>query len=956
MSDQVARIRRGGRIFLLTAIAVGALFLVGRAGANLYTEILWYRSVGYESVLWTRIFVDGGMRVVVGLAAAILAFFNFRLVARTLGGIQIKRRFGNLEIAERIPKRTIRLAVAAVSAFLGLWIGAAFPGGAGLRFLLFLRAPAWGLEVPPFGQDASFFVFTLPVLGGALVLGLALIFLFLSFSAAGYAATGSIAFKGGKLHVDALPRKHLLVLVSLFLLLLTVRFWLAPFFLALHGNSGVQGILGYADANARVPGYHALALLTLSAAGVTWWFGLRQRWAPVMGSWIAVVLGGLVLLQLYPQIVQRFQVEPNELSRETPFIQANLRFTRIGFGLDHLQRSAYPYDHEAAPDWGEATRQFAGLPIWTRGALLTTFGAVEAIRRYYNFEDVAIDRYSSPIGVTPTAVSVREVDPSGIEDPNWQNLHLRATYQAGMGAVASAANRRTPQGRPPMFLSGIPPVPLGDPSAPPAMRLNDPSVYFSARSQPYAVVNPDSLRAAASGAAAPSSEAGDSLQASVPGLPNPRGSDTAGAQQALEPVDTTALEPPAGIRLDGPLRRLALAWRFGDANLVFTSEITRESLFVFRRRVVERAAAVAPFLSFPEAPYPVLTGGRIMWILEGFTATRNFPLSTVQQLGGSRATSYLRNSVKVTVDAVTGEIRMYRVVDQDPMLDAWSKVFPALLRPIGEMPPELREHIRYPQSLFDLQSRVLQQYHQETATRFHRQQDVWALAQELEQNTRPVAYIPEYGSYRLPGEQEPEFLLSTVFVPAGRQNLAALFVARCDPDHYGELLLLDVPVDQQVPGPRQVEALVEQDPVISQQFSLWRQGGSQVWSGHLHVVPVGRTLLYVEPIFLAAEADAIPELRRFVVSDGRRVAMEPSLEATISALASSSLGALGVSVSPSGVTEPSGDVGGHWSSQALDLLDQAEARLRQGDWTGFGQALEELRSLLQSASGSGGGG
>jgi uncharacterized membrane protein (UPF0182 family) len=361
-------------------------------------------------------------------------------------------------------------------------------------------------------------------------------------------------------------------------------------------------------------------------------------------------------------------------------------------------------------------------------------------------------------------------------------------------------------------------------------------------------------------------------------------------------------------------------------------------------------------LRFVEAPYPVLAGGRIVWILEGFTSAWSFPLSAPQELpGGGRAT-YIRNSVKVTVDGLTGETSFYRIDDEDPLLAAWEGVFPGLLRPLEELPEELRPHLRYPQGLLRLQARVLLQYHQETPPRFHGQQDVWALPQELAQGTRPVPYLPEYGLYRLPGEEEAEFLLSTVFVPSGRQNLTGLLVARCDPEHYGELLLFDIPVEEQVPGPRQVEALVEQDPIISQQFSLWRQGGSQVWSGHLHVVPVGRTLLYMEPIFLAAEADAIPELRRFVVSDGSRVAMEPSLEEAIAALALASGVSSALSLpAPVAGSQPSSDPG-RWPQEALDLLEEAEDRLRAGDWGGFGTALEELRSLLRSISGGAAGG
>jgi len=923
MSDSAEKTLKWGRVFILLAVGLGLIVLAGRGITMVYTEALWFGSAGFGSTYWTRFFVEGGARVAVGALTIILSFLNFRVVARTLSEIQIRRRFGNLEILERLPENTIRWGVIGVSVVLGLWLGASLPGGSGLRLLLFLNAPEWGLQVPHLARDASFFVFGLPILGGILILGLALAFLLLSFSAAGYAATGSLTFRGGRPTVAPLPRKHLAVLAGIFLLLLAARFWLSPFLLLLDGNSGVQGIFGFADATARVPGYRGLALLTAGAALVTWWAGFRARLAPLMGTGVAVVVGGLVLVQLYPEILQRWRVEPNELARETPFIQENLRFTRLGFGLDVLQEREFGYSAEIRPDWGDAADQFTGLPIWTTPTLLTTFQEIEARFRYYDFEEVAVDRYPSPAGTAPTAVAVREINPSGIEDPNWQNLHLRPRYLAGMGAVASDITRRTPQGRPPMYLSGIPPVKADDPSAPPALSLTEPRVFFGSRPQLYAILNTNT--------------------APEPVL------DSLGGATSEAQVE----EEVQGIRLESVLRSLALAWRFRDPNLLFASEVTPESRFVFRRSVIERAAAIAPFLRFLEAPYPVIHEGRIVWVLEGFTTTRSFPLSTAHDLPGSGVANYIRNSVKITVDAVSGETHFYTMDAEDPILAAWSGVFPDLFEPLEAMPAGVRSHIRYPRSLLELQARVLLQYHQRTAPLFHGQQDVWALPQELAEGTRPVQYRPEYGYFRLPGQEAPEFLLTTVFVPAGRQNLTGLLAARSDPPHYGELLLFGIPVDDQVPGPRQIEALVEQDPIISQQFSLWRQGGSQVWSGHLHVVPVGTSILYMEPIFLAAEADAIPELRRFVVSDGRRVAMEETLAQAISALAEASgdeapsmpaaaEGSQSVPLSP-----------GAWPKEALELLNQAERRLREGDWGGFGNALEELRTLLRSVSGGG---
>ena len=315
-----------------------------------------------------------------------------------------------------------------------------------------------------------------------------------------------------------------------------------------------------------------------------------------------------------------------------------------------------------------------------------------------------------------------------------------------------------------------------------------------------------------------------------------------------------------------------------------------------------------------------------------------------------RAVRYARNSVKITVDGVTGEVIFYVVDDEDPLLEAYARGFPTLFRRLSDMPGGLRDHIRYPRTMLSLQARVLFQYHQETAPLFHGQQDVWTLPQELAQGTTPVPYEPEYGLYRLPGEETKDFLLTSVFVPRGRQNLTAILAASSDRDRYGQLVLFNVPVEDQVPGPRQVEALIEQDPLISQQFSLWRTGGSQVWTGHLHLVPVGRTLLYMEPVFLAAEEDAIPELRRFVVSDGYRVSMEETLPEAIQTLALIADGAAPQFTSAEDMVDVPAFDTDRWPAEALALLEVVDAALRTGDFQGFGEALTELRTLLEQLS------
>ena len=911
----------GGRLLVAVGALVLLALLTARFATDLYIDVLWYDTVRYLDVFWTRLGWQWGLRLVAGLVTAAVLFVNLHVVSQTLGGIQIKRRVGDLEISEKLPRSYILWAVVGMALLVGLWFGAAIPSGAGIRTLVFFQAPEWGAVDPILGRDLSFYVFHLPVLRGVLAFALVLVFLVAALCGAGYAATGSLGMDESGLVVSRTARVHLSGLAGAFLLLLAVRFWLAQYGLLQDGNSAVQGIFGYADAQARLPGYQMLTGLTAACAAGIVWGGIKNRSTWVASSLVALFLGGLGLTQLYPSLVQRFQVEPNELARETPFIEHNLDYTRMGFGLDRLERRSFDYTPAQGDiDRDEAAEQLTGFPVWSEGALLTTYREVEARFRYYQFPDVDFDRYPSEEGTEVVALSARQIDPASIQDPNWQNLHLRRRYITGEGAVASAATGRTSEGRPRMYLSGIPPELASGPEVPEGLRMSSPSVFFGTRPQLYAVLNP-----------------GEGILEGPAGEPREAGVDY-----------------PPGIQLDSFVRTLALAWRFRDANLLFATEISDASRFVFRRQVQDRLRRIAPFLDYFEAPYPVVHDGRIVWVMEAFTTSRNLPLSSGYDSPLRRSVNYVRNSVKVTVDAVTGEARFYTVRDDDPLIQAYSRAFPGLFRPLEEMPEGLREHIRYPRSLLELQADVLRQYHQETPPVFHGQQDVWTRPPELGQGSRSVPYTSQYAHYRLPGESEPGFHLTTVFVPVGRQNLTGILVARGDPDRYGELVLLDVAVEDQVSGPRQVEALVEQDPTISEQFSLWRTGGSQVWTGHLHLVPVGNGLLYVEPIFLAADEDAIPELRRFVLSDGESVVMTPTLDGALTALMEGREAVPGGPVTDAGPTDEgvvdrSAPALGDWPDEALQLLDSAEQRLRRGDWSGFGRSLERLRTLLQGA-------
>jgi uncharacterized membrane protein (UPF0182 family) len=894
----------------------GFILLGTRVATDLWIDVLWFTSEGYLPVLTRDILWIWGVRTVVGVLVAVIFALNLRPVAASLGTIQIRRRFGNLEISERLPARFVAVGVIVFSGLLGLWFGASVPEGLGRDLLLWTNRVQWGVTDPFLGADVSFYVFTVPLLRAAVTFALIAGFLVFTLVLAGYAATGALQLAQDGVGIEARARKHLGTIAAAFLILLAARYGLNRPLLLLSGTSDVQNIFGFTDAQARLPAFRIEAgLAVLAAVGV--FFGARRaRFLPVAAGIGGLVLGSVVVGQIWPAAVQRFQVVPNELARERTFIEENIRFTRLGYALDELERSDYDAFADGPVEWEEGAQQLSQLPVWTQSTLRTTFNEVDARFEYYDFPVVEFDRYATPDGERMIGVAVREVNPTRIDDPNWQNRHLVERFVVGNGVVAVDLTGRTDQGRPQMLLDGIPTIASeGSP-----VSLDRQSVFIGsgARSLQYAVIN-----------------ATDSSYTAPDGSPGVPGVDF-----------------PDGIAAGGLIRKAALAWSLGEANIVLAGEVTPESRVILERSALQRVRRIAPFLRYPEAPYPVVHDGRVVWVLEAYTATRYFPLAATAEVESrTRPVAYARNSVKVTVDAVTGDVGFYVVDEDDPLLEAWRRSYPELFRPLEEMPEGLRSHLRYARSLMALQSAVLLQYHQSDPAVFFGQQDQWATPQELAQTTTPVAYSPEYGIFRMPDDVEPTFQISTVFVPAGRQNLTGILAGRLDPDGTPRLRLFDLPVEEQVSGPSQVEALIEQDPAISQQFSLWRTGGSRVWTGHLHTIPVGDRVVYMEPIFLAAEEGAIPELRRFVVSDGRRVAMRERLAEAILALAGSEPAVAGVG-RPGEDVVPRDDPApidlASIPAEGLRLLDLAEERLRAGDFAGFGEALDQLRRLLSS--------
>ncbi len=895
--------RRKAILFAIAAILL--LLIGGRIAAEFFVEMLWYRSLDHERVFWTLWGIGLAARAAIALPVGIFVFANLWLVSRSLGTIRVRRRYGNIEIAERLPQGYIYGAIALISIFSAWWLSVAISDP--VRLLAALRHSVWGTVDPIFGRDVAFYVFRLPVLERLQTLAGLAIFWSALLVTASYVATSAIRMIDGRPRVAPVARRHLGLLAAGFLVVLAWSYWLDRYGMVIAGG-GVGGAIGYTDVNARLPGLMIATLLALLAAAATAvgsWQGSRRL--PIAGL-VTLVVGLVATHHVYPALVQKLVVEPNEFPREAAYIEHHLNFSRQAFGLAGLTRQPLPYMPPTQLDPERVRGRLAGVPLWDERPLLQAFAQRQSLFPYYDFISAHTDRYGPPGRAEQVAVSVRELEPSRLPETaqTWQNLHLQ--YVSSEGVVVSPTARMTDDAAPVLYVSDLNPPRLS-PEAPPELRLEDSSIFFSERTRGYVLLT----------------EAGG----------------------------------PLGVPLDASWKKVVFAWAFQSRNLLLSSEVTRASRIVYGRQVVERARAIAPFLQFSQdrPAVPVVHEGRVQWIVDGFTTSASFPLAPAVAVDG-RAIRYIRNSAKVVVDGVTGTVRVYAVDPDDRILQTYAGIFPGLVRPLAEMPETLQRHLRVPPSIMEVQSRLLGEYHLRDARNFYTKDDVWNVATENYRN-EAVPVRPTYAMLPLPGQEEPEFLLMVPFVARGRQNMTALYIVRNDPPHYGERILYELRRDEQIPGPQQIEAMIDQDPEIAQQISLWRQSGSDVVRGHLIVVPIDSTMLYVEPLFLVAQNQAIPQLERVILAHSRRVVMRPTLNAAVAALLGEDAVPPREGAPPRREAEAPGTIaapapapapGDAAMQRARALMLQAEEQLRAGDWAGFGATWERLREAVAETS------
>ncbi len=587
-----------------------------------------------------------------------------------------------------------------------------------------------------------------------------------------------------------------------------------------------------------------LALTLVLAATVAYTI-FRPDLRPALiagGLWLA---SAFVLGSLYPSLQQRYIVEPNELALEEPYIENNIAFTRDGFGLANVEpRPAAQIDELSALDLAENSEALANIRLWDYRPLLQTYAQLQELRPYYEFHDVDIDRYEIGDISQQVMLSARELE--GLSDPTWVNERLEFTH--GFGVVMNPVDEVTSEGRPHFYIQDLPPE-----STVEELQVTRPEVYFGELTDEVVYV-------------------GSGLEE----FNFPQGNENV----------YTSYDGEGGVPVSNFLRRLALAYRFGDANLIFSQYITPDTRVQFHREITERIREITPFLLLDHDPYLVLSEGRLFWMVDAYTVSSNFPYSRPAPEATDtipEGINYIRNSVKIVVDAYHGTVDFYIAAVDDPIIQAYDAIYPELFQPLADMPPELQRHIRFPEGLFLMQTHQYLTYHMQDVQVFYNREDLWQLPEEvIEGEQKPME--PYYVTFPLPGEEKAEYLLIQPFTPAGRTNMISWLAARNDPPNYGEIVAYVLPKQELVFGPIQIEGLIEQDPEISQQFSLWDQLGSQVIRGNLIVVPINNSFLYVEPIYLLSETNTLPELQRIIVASGNRIAMRETLDEALSAL------------------------------------------------------------------------
>lgn len=892
-------------IFLLIFLV---LFMVVPSTVELLTEWFWFDEVNYTDIfirsLTTKAAVGGLVFLVAfGALAANLRFALGRITQPYLlfpGGGDIQP-----VSLDRPQLQMLGTGVAALAAlFLGL-----FASNEWLTWLQFQHATPFGQTDPLFGRDVGFYVFTLPFLDLARYLALAVVVLSLLGSTAAYVISGTLALDPTKgLVVGDNARRHLgCIIAALFVLLACGAYLDVPRILTTP--AGIIDGASYVDVALRIPVLRVLLVVALLGAGLSLVTAMTSRNTPLfaaIGLYAIVTVGG----NLGAVAMQRLIVTPDEQQREAPYIVRNIEATRQAFGLEIVDARELSGDATlTAADIENNTETINNVRLWDHGPLLDTFGQLQEIRTYYDFVSVDNDRYFIDGEYRQIMLSSRELNSDSLPNRSWVNERLQYTH--GFGVALGPVNQVTEEGLPVLFIQDLPPTSSVD------LPVDQPSVYFGELTNDYVIVNTDT----------------DEFH-------YPEGDDNV----------STRYDGAGGVAMSSLARQLLFAVRFRAYEILVASQLGSDSRILYHRNILDRVTTIAPFLRYDSDPYLVISEGRLVWMLDAYTISDRYPYATPAANG----VNYIRNAVKIVIDAYDGTTTFYLADASEPMARTLQAIFPGFLHPLDEMSDDLRAHIRYPEGLFSLQTSIYSTYHMTNPEVFYNREDQWEVPVIDNEQMQPY-----YTIMRLPGESRAEFIQMLPFTPRGKNNLAAWMVARSDGDQYGKLLVFQFPKQKVIFGPSQIVARINQDQEISPQITLWNQQGSEVIQGTLLVIPIEEALLYVRPLYLRADGGRIPELKFVIVAYQNQIVMETTLDLALNRLFGSdpSPGSLPTGAILAAAELPAeagapppvnpGTAANPLITEAATHYRRALDAQRQGNWAEYGDEIEQLGEVLE---------
>ena len=952
-TEEEAPRRRGVLIptLIILALLVGGFVLF----TGFYTDWLWFTSVDKTQVFTTSLVTRAVMFAVFGVVMALAIGISMWIAWRTRptfrGMTPEQASLERYRIAIEPYRRRLTVIVAAG---LGLVTGLTASAEWG-TYLLWRNAVPFGIEDPQFGMDLSFYTFTLPFIRFIIGFGFGLLFMCILAVLAVQYVYGGLRLQPKGDRASGAAQSQLSLLIGLFVLLKAVSYWFDRFELATQSQQLVQGFTGlkYTDVYAVLPALNILAAVSILVAALFFVNVFRRHWViPVIGA-VLLVVTSVVVGTVYPLIVQQFQVRPSELVREQPYLDRNISATRAAYDIADSEVSDYA--GTVSPPTAEVMTASAGtlnaIRLLDPAVVSPTFNQLQQIRGYYSFNSkLDVDRYDLQDNKRGAIVATREINLAGIPDGqrNWTNDRL--VYTHGYGLVAAYDNTALSNGQPDFFESDIPPTG--------GLDVTQPRVYFGELSPAYSIVG------------APKGSA--PVELDYPDDASPTGQKT------------NTYDGTGGVPMGSLFGRVLFATKFQDANILLSDLVNPDSRIMWDRDPLTRVEKVAPWLTLDQDPYPIVADGRIKWIVDGYTLSNDYPYSSRVSLSEATSDSestrtlpstllprdqanYVRNSVKAVVDAYDGTVTLYAWDAKDPILLTWMSAFPGVVEPVSNMSADVLAHVRYPQDMFKIQRTILSRYHVTDASTFYNGTDVWIVPNDPTVSPAQVFQPPYYLTLQMPGQETPTFSLTTTFAPQRRQTLAAFMAVDSAPgDGYGKMRVLQLPSNTTIPGPQQVQNNFESDPLVSSQLSLLRQGGSDVELGNLLSLPFNDGLLYIEPVYIRANTEGYPLLRKVLVGYGSNVAMENTLDVALTKV---------LGTNPDATVEPTPDQGGTGGTtpmptpepstptsgdpatdltiaiaEAQSAYDDGQLALAKGDFAAYGEAQSRLKAALDAAA------